>query len=164
MLQTFCGNKPTDENQHPSLHLGYNPTITQQLTVVVKLSMRKAVIMMWMEILKLKRNTLLKKTVQWNLWIVTIKYYQSLLFFVLKSINNVFAVMVAIASLLCFGWVLRSKYRQVNAGLKKTKLALKRYKMKFNVVREKNKLLIEKCVCNLPMHQRLLKKPNDCLY
>ena len=161
------GNKPTDENPHPSLHLGYNTYSNSTVNSRRQIKYDKRSnndengnTEVEEEYIGEENRSVEPEPVNREKLVLP----NFIVFRVEKYINNVFAVMVTIASLLCFGWMLRSKYRQVNAELEKTKLALRRYKMKFNVVGEKNKLLIEKCVCNLPMHQRLLKKPRDCLF
>ena len=163
----FVDNKPTEENPHPSLHLGYN---SYNSTVNSRRQIEYGRISNNNDLQNVQ-NTGEERFIKENSSVEhepvnrdKLVLPNFIVFRITKYINNVFSVMVTIASLLCFGWLLRSKYIQVNAELEKTKLSLKRYKAKFNAVREKNKLLKENCVCNLPMHQRLLKKPSDCLF
>eukprot|EP00111_Clytia_hemisphaerica_P018183 TCONS_00053767-protein len=79
--------------------------------------------------------------------------------------------MVTVASLLCFGWILKSKYfaalREINKlknDLHNKELLLTRYRSNCKVLRLENQKLKKNCICKLPMHEITIKDDKTYLF
>ena len=85
--------------------------------------------------------------------------------------NMFFSCMVTVASLLCFGWMLKSKYfaalREINKlknDLQKKELLLTRLRSNCKVLRLENQKLKKDCICKLPIHEVTIKDDKSCLF
>uniref|UniRef100_A0A7M5UG70 THAP-type domain-containing protein n=1 Tax=Clytia hemisphaerica TaxID=252671 RepID=A0A7M5UG70_9CNID len=85
--------------------------------------------------------------------------------------NMFFSCMVTVASLLCFGWMLKSKYfaalKEINKlkdGLHKKELLTRYRSIECIVLRRENQKLKKNCTCKLPIHEITIKDDKNCLF